>query len=91
MENKFIDGLFVNKRENAPEFLITSLSFNAAKFIEWLKNNTNANGYCNIDILKAKSGKDYAKKNEWSPEQHSKQLNSIEEKIGGTEVKNIPF
>lgn len=66
MENKFVDGLFVNRRENAPEFLIANLSFNQ-KFIDYLKGNFNAKGYVNIDVLKSKEGKLYAKLNDWKP------------------------
>jgi len=65
-EQKFVDGLFVNRRDNAPEFLVTSISFNQ-KFIDYLKANFNLKGYCNIDVLKSKEGKLYAKLNDWQP------------------------
>ena len=61
MENTFVNGLFVSRRENAPDFVISSLSFND-KFIDYLKSNFNAKGYTNIDILKSKEGKLYALK-----------------------------
>ena len=67
MENNFVDGLFIKRNEKAPEFVITNLSFNE-KFIEWLKNNLNAKGWANVDILRSKEGKLYAKKNEYKPE-----------------------
>ena len=68
MENKFVDGLFVSRRENAPDFVVASLSFNQ-KFIDYLKANMNAKGYINIDLLNSKEGKLYAKLNDWKPEE----------------------
>lgn len=66
-EQNFITGLFTSRRENAPDFLLASLSFKTEPFIDWLKNNTNAKGYCNIDLLKSKEGKPYSKLNDWKP------------------------
>ena len=68
METKFVDGLFVNRREGSPDFVVASLSFNQ-KFIDYLKENFNAKGYCNIDLMKSKEGKLYAKLNDWKPEE----------------------
>ena len=36
MEQKFVDGLFVKRADNAPAFIKASLSFNE-KFIDWKK------------------------------------------------------
>lgn len=68
MENeiKFVDGLFTKRPEKAPDFLKVKLSFNE-KFIDWLKNNLNAKGWCNINVLESKNGNIYAKKDEWQP------------------------
>ena len=67
MEEKFIKGLFTNRRENAPDFLLASLSFKTEQFIEWLKNHTNSKGYVNVDVLKSKDGVIYSKHNDWQP------------------------
>lgn len=67
MEQKFVDGLFVNRREQAPDFVIANLSFNE-KFINYLKSNMNAKGYVNVDVLKSKEGKLYAKLNDFKPD-----------------------
>lgn len=80
MEIKFVDGLFVNRRENAPDFVRASLSFQADKFIEWLKNNVNAKGYCNIDILMGNKGL-YAKHNDWQPSKDESFVKTPEGKI----------
>lgn len=96
-EAKFVDGLFVNRRENSPEFLIASLSFNQ-KFIDYLKGNFNSKGYCNVDVLKSKEGKLYAKLNDWQPkseetfvrtEQGELDVDNFQEEEIRTE--NIPF
>ena len=63
-QNKFVDGLFVKKRETAPDFVKAELSFNQ-KFITWLQNNFNAKGWANVDILLSKEGKLYAKHNDY--------------------------
>jgi hypothetical protein len=94
MENKFVDGLFINRRENAPDFLISSLSFNE-KFIEYLKSNFNAKGWCNIDVLKSKEGKLYAKLNDWkTSEKFVKNEDGkldVEEVEDELNVQDIPF
>jgi len=69
MEQKFIKGLFTSRRENAPDFVIANLSFKTEQFIEWLKENTNAKGYVNVDVLRSKEGGVYSKLNDWKPEE----------------------
>jgi len=68
-EIKFVDGLFVSRKDTAPEFVKASLSFKTEKFITWLQDNTNANGYANVDILTSKAGKLYAKLNDFVPKE----------------------
>ena len=87
-EKKFVDGLFVSRRDNAPEFVVASLSFNTEKIIEWLKQNTNAKGFCNVDIQKSASGSLYATLNDWQPSNQSNSQESRQEEI---QVENIPF
>lgn len=94
MENKFVDGLFVNRRENAPDFVISNLSFNE-KFIDYLKSNFNAKGYVNVDVLKGKEGKLYAKLNDWKPsEKFVKNEDGkldVEEVEDDLNIQEIPF
>ena len=71
MSEKFVDGLYVKRHENAPDFVKVNLSFNS-KFIDYLKANANEKGYVNIDILESKAGKLYAKLNEWKKEEKPK-------------------
>lgn len=66
---EFVDGLFVSRRENAPSWVITSLSFKVDNFISYLQSKANAKGYVNVDILLSDKGKLYAKLNDWKPKQ----------------------
>ena len=70
-EAKFPKGLFINsKRENAPDFVLGSLSVKRDEFISWLKEQkVNEKDYLNIDILKSREGKTYLKLNEWQPKE----------------------
>lgn len=91
-EKKFVDGLFVSRRDNAPEFVIASLSFNTEKMIEWLKQNTNSKGFCNVDVQKSASGSLYATLNDWQPSNQGQgQSNSQESQQEEIQVENIPF
>ena len=92
-EKKFIDGLFTSRRESAPEFVLANLSFKTEKFIEWLKQNTNGRGYCNIDIKKSEGGTIYAKLNDWKPQEQSQNNNNftIPEDTQEIQSDNIPF
>lgn len=85
---KFIDGLFTSRRESAPEFVVANLSFKTEKFIEWLKQNTNSRGYCNVDIKRNRDGVLYSEVNEWKPKEESNSQESQQEEI---QVENIPF
>ena len=94
MENKFVDGLFVSLRENSPAFVKANLSFQTDKFIEYLKANCNAKGYCNIDILMSKERKLYAKLNDWKPKETTNEEREITLKdFEGEEIRidSIPF
>jgi hypothetical protein len=68
-EQKFIDGLYTEKKENSPEFVLANLSFQKDKFIKWLNENANEKGYVNIQVLKSKEGKVYSKANEFKPKE----------------------
>jgi len=65
-EKKFIDGMFVERPSNCPDFVKGKISINS-KFVEWYNANKNDKGYVNIDLLESKDGKLYAKHNDWKP------------------------
>lgn len=59
------------KNPNAPDFVICKASINIAQFREWMqgwiKENPNEE-WVNMECLVARSGKGYAKIDEWKPE-----------------------
>ena len=70
---KFLDGLIVkNPHQNAPDFVIGTLSFRVDEVIQSLKNNEK-NGWVNTQIKKSKEGKLYVHIDQWEP---NKQGNS---------------
>ena len=66
-EKKFIQGVFVNERKNAPDFVRAKLSISVDRFIEFAQANKDEKGYFKFDILESKGGKDYAMVNDWKP------------------------
>ncbi|MEI6529658.1 MAG: hypothetical protein WCN88_04695 [Candidatus Falkowbacteria bacterium] len=74
MENKFVDGLFVSRREQAPDFVKVNLSFHADKFYQYMLVTQNEKGYVNIDILESKEGKLYAKLNDFKPKEETQEI-----------------
>ncbi len=71
-EKKFAKGLFFKKRTLDFGDII-AMSVKADDFIEFIKQNTNEKGYCNIDIFPQKPGSTstnshYAALNTWVPD-----------------------
>lgn len=64
-EIEFVDGLFIKKPENAPDYVICKLSITRKELGNWLRNKTDE--YINIDVLESKAGKYYAKVDNWKP------------------------
>ena len=93
MEKQFVEGLFTSRRENAPDFVLANLSFKTDRFIEWLKNNTNSRGYCNIDVKRSKNGTIYSELNDWKPQEQSQNNNNftIPEDTQEIQSDSIPF
>jgi len=102
MENKFISGAFVSRKDTAPEFVITDISFNE-KFIEYYNEHKNEKGYLNTQLKRSGStGKLYLDLNDWKPQEHFVKnqdgtigVEEVEDKVIEAEdeikVENIPF
>jgi len=93
-EKKFIDGLFVNDKSKAPEFVNAKLAI-TPKFIEFYNNNCNAKGNLKFDIKTSKNGRQYAELDTWQPEEKfvrneegQIEVEEVEEEIN---VNQIPF
>jgi hypothetical protein len=90
-EKKYVDGLFIKTRETQYGEIINQ-SFHTEKFIQYLKENTNEKGYCNIDILTTRDGKKYAKLNDWKPAPQSAPVDDIQSTTKqDNEPDDLPF
>jgi hypothetical protein len=54
-EKKFTKGLFANEKTSQYGTFM-NLDIKATEFCEWVKANTNEQGYCKISLYKAKDG-----------------------------------
>jgi len=65
MDNKtFAKGINFKRNDNAPEFVVGKLNIKTDEAITFL-NQTSKNGWVNLDIKKAKSGKFYIELDEY--------------------------
>ena len=87
---KFAQGLIVKQNPNRPSFVIASLSVNVAEFSEFCKQNQN-NGWVNLDMLIGKSGKPYAKLNDWKPKEQSSEQPTNYNQEFVNEEDGLPF
>jgi len=99
LEKKFVQGLFINDKGNAPDWVNAKLAI-TPQFIEFYNNNCDAKGNLRFDIKTAKeTGKQYAELDTWKPEE--KFIKSEDGKLGVEEreedieedinVDSIPF
>jgi len=62
----FADGFLFKRRENAPDFVIGNISVKVEEAISFLKAN-HKNGWVNLNVLTAKSGKPYIELDQFVP------------------------
>lgn len=65
-EKTFVDGMIVKKRENAPDFVLCSLSIQEGKFADFIERHSK-NGWVNLEVCVGRSGKPYAYLDTWEP------------------------
>jgi hypothetical protein len=65
-EKKRVEGLIVKRRDNAPDFVVVSLSFKKDDFAKTLQEEGD-NGWLNLQVKKSKDGKLYADFDNWKP------------------------
>jgi hypothetical protein len=81
-DNNFPAGFIWKKpADKAPDFVKGRVSIKVSEFKKWLDENSD-NDWVNLDILKSKDGKIYAKLNDWKPEKKDD---------GVIDSSNIPF
>ncbi len=81
----FADGFLFKRRENAPEFVIGNISVKVEEAITFLKAN-HKNGWVNLNVLTAKSGKPYVELDTFVPKKQEDQPVKEEEKTA-----DLPF
>ena len=62
----FANGMIVKERRNAPEYVLVKLSIKVDDFRKTLIQHED-NGWVNINILRGKTGKEYAEIDTWKP------------------------
>lgn len=96
-EKVFIKGMiFKAPRERAPSFVKGSLSIKVDELVEFLHQHSK-NGWVNINLKEAKSGKYYAELDTWVPNKDRESGDGAgpePEGAGGTEeigAEDIPY
>jgi hypothetical protein len=71
-EKVFANGFSFKRQENAPDFVVGRLSLKEDEAKDFLRNNFK-NGWCNLNIKKAKSGSYYVELDTYEPKSTSVQ------------------
>ena len=72
-EKVFANGFSFKRREGAPEFVIGQQSIKVDEAIEFLKENQK-NGWVNLNVNKARSGKLYVELDTFEPKKQKEVL-----------------
>ena len=78
-EKVFADGFSFKRRESAPDFVVGNVSIKVEDAVPFLQKHAK-NGWVNLNVLKAKSGKQYVELDQWQPNgdtQTKKQVNPV--------------
>jgi len=67
-EKVFANGFSFKRQENAPDFVVGRLSLKEDEAKDFLRNNFK-NGWCNLNIKKAKSGSYYVELDTYEPKE----------------------
>ena len=62
----FADGFIFKRRDNAPDFVMGSISVKVDEAVKFLQDNE-SNGWVNLNVKQAKSGKYYIELDTWKP------------------------
>lgn len=63
----FADGMLFKRRDNAPEWVVGSISIKVDDFVKFCKDNEDK-GWVNLEVKVGKSGKPYVELDTWKPE-----------------------
>ena len=66
---KFAAGVFFNEpRENAPDYVLGSISIRPREFVDWLREqDPDDKGYIRLAVKRSKAGKAYVALDTWKP------------------------
>ena len=91
-KKQLVNGLYFNKKhENAPDFVLGSISINKGMFQNFIEDlGTNKDGYCKFDMLKSKKGKIYFTVNDYGVVEKAEES---EDEFGNDEEEDfdVPF
>ena len=65
-EKVFADGFIFKRQENAPEFVVGSMSIKVDEAMAFLAQNE-SKGWVNLNVKKSKGGKYYMELDTWEP------------------------
>jgi hypothetical protein len=85
-ERTFADGFIFKRRDNAPEFVIGSISVKVDEAITFLKNNEKK-GWVNLQVKKGRSGNPYIELDTFEPKGKAEPKPKEEPEDDG----NLPF
>jgi len=84
-EKVFADGFMFKRQENAPEFVVGSMSIKVDEAMAFLAQNE-SNGWVNLNVKKSKGGKYYMELDTWKPK-----TEKIIEKVSEKPAEDLPF
>jgi hypothetical protein len=82
-------GLFVKRRDNAPDFVKAELGIRVEEFKAYLDANVKSGGFVNIDILLSKGNVLYAKLNDFEKKEDSQASSDMPAPVES--IQDLPF
>ena len=84
-EKVFADGFIFKRNENAPEFVVGSMSIKVDEAMAFLAQNE-SKGWVNLNVKKSKGGKFYMELDTWKPK-----TEKVIEKVSEKPAEDLPF
>ena len=84
-EKVFADGFIFKRKENAPEFVVGSMSIKVDEAMAFLAQNE-TKGWVNLDVKLSKGGKYYMELDTWKPK-----TEKVIEKVSEEPAADLPF
>ena len=88
-EKVFADGFIFKTRDTQPDWVVGSMSVKVEDAIVFLKDN-NKNGWVNLNVLTASSGKPYVELDTFVPKPQG-ETKEQPQAVGNDESSDLPF